>query len=130
MIEFNCSIEESDFVLLSKQSRNPREKQRLLIPANLRDGKKQAGIADMFRISLSTARRTLRRFKKHGPCGLNDRPRSGAPAELPHSEHKDFKAYILRLQQEMPGGMEHGLQPDAPPESVMDQLPFAPSEAG
>lgn len=104
MIHFNYSIEEFDFVLLSKQSGNPKEKQRFLILANLQDGKKQADIADMFKISLSTVKRTVRRFKEHGPCGLNDRPRSGAPVKLPYSEHEDFKAYILHLQQEMPGG--------------------------
>lgn len=104
MIPYKYSLENFDFVALSKQSPDPREKQRLLILANLQDGKRQADIADMLKISLPTVKRTLRRFKESGVDELRDRPRSGAPAKLPSSEHTAFKEHILQLQQELPGG--------------------------
>ncbi len=103
MIPCSYSPEHFDFAALSKQSRDPGEKQRLLVPANLQDGKKQAGIADMLKISLATVKRTLRRFKESGTDELNDRPRSGAPARLPSSEHTAFREHILQLQRELPG---------------------------
>ena len=104
MIPYKYPLEDFDFVTLSKQSRNPREKQRLLILANLQDGKKQADIADMLKVSVPTIKRTLRRFKEFGVDELNDRPRSGAPTKLPASEYVAVKKYILQLQRELPGG--------------------------
>lgn len=104
MIPYKYSLEDFDFVALSKQSRNPKEKQRLPVLANLQDGKKQADIADMLKISVSTVKRTPRRFKEFGVDKLSDCPRSGAPAELPLSEHTAFKEHILQLQRELPGG--------------------------
>lgn len=104
MMPDKYSLEDFDFVALSKQSRDPKEKQRLLILANLQDGKKQVDIADMLKISVPTVKRTLRRFKESGLDDLSDRPRSGAPIKLPPSEHTAFKEHILQLQRELPGG--------------------------
>ncbi|MCI5222847.1 MAG: transposase [Candidatus Electrothrix sp. AR4] len=104
MIPYKYSLGDFDFVALSKQSRDPRVKQRLFILANLQDGKRQADIADMLKISLPTVKRTLRRFKESGVDELSDRPRSGAPTKLLPSEHAAFKEHILQLQQEAPGG--------------------------
>lgn len=104
MIPYKYSLEDFDFVALSKQSRDPREKRRLLILANLQDGKRQADIADMLKISVPTVKRAPRRFKESGVDELSDRPRSGAPAKLPPSEHTAFKEHILQLRQEVPGG--------------------------
>ena len=104
MIPYKYSLEDFDFVALSKQSRDAKEKQRLLILANLQDGKKQADIADMLKISLPTVKRTLRRFKDSGVDDLRDRSRSGAPTKLPPSEYIAFKKHILKFQDELPGG--------------------------
>lgn len=45
MIPYKYSLEDFDFVVLSKQSRDPREKRLLLILADLQD-ERQADIAE------------------------------------------------------------------------------------
>ena len=58
MIPYKYSLNDFDFVALSKQSRDPKEKQRLLILANLQDGKRQADIADMLKTGYPLASRS------------------------------------------------------------------------
>ncbi|PID44171.1 MAG: hypothetical protein CSB47_11570 [Proteobacteria bacterium] len=55
-------LKDYDFVKLSRQSKDPKEKRRLLILANLQDGKTQSAVADSLKISVPTFKRTLRRF--------------------------------------------------------------------
>jgi DNA-binding NarL/FixJ family response regulator len=67
MIPCKYPPEDFDFVALSKQILDPKTKQRLLILADLLDGKKRGDIADMFKVSVSTVKRAPQRFKE---CGL------------------------------------------------------------
>ena len=62
-------LDDYDFVQLSRQSKDPKEKQRLPTLANLQDGKTQAAVADCLKISVPTVKRTLKRFRD---SGLND----------------------------------------------------------
>ncbi|XOF33581.1 MAG: helix-turn-helix domain-containing protein [Candidatus Electrothrix sp. YB6] len=104
MTPYKYPLEEFDFVALAKQSRDSKEKARLLILANLQDGKGQEVIADMFKIDVSTVKRTLRNFKISGIGDLCDRYRSGAPRKLAKSEHPAVKEYIIQMQENLPGG--------------------------
>lgn len=104
MTPYKYPLDDFDFVTLAKQSRDTKEKERLLVLANIQDGKRQEDIAHMFKISIATVKRTLQRFKKSGTDDLRDRPRSGAPLKLPASKHAAFKEYILKVQDELSGG--------------------------
>lgn len=98
------ALQDFDFVHLAKQSRDAKEKQRLLILANLQDGKTQAVIADTLKVSKDSVKRTLKRFKQSGVSDLKDRPRPGAPSKLEASQHEAVKAFILAQQQDRKGG--------------------------
>jgi len=97
-------LEDYDFVKLFRQSKDRKEKQRLLILANLQDGKTQRVVADSLKTSLSTVRRTLKRFKQSGLSDLKDHLHPGAPSKLTDAELSELKATILEQQQKRVGG--------------------------
>lgn len=98
------SLQDYRFVTLSKQSKDPKEKQRYLILANIKDGKEHPVIADTFKVSLSTVKRTLRRFRQSGVSDLKDRARSGAPSKLTEAQLLELKDIVLAQQQARAGG--------------------------
>ena len=98
------SLDDCDFTQLARQSRCVKEKQRLLILANLKEGKRRRDIVDVFKTSLSSVNRTLKRFQTSGPTDLKDRPRSGAPTKLSKAQRLAVKDRILALQQTRAGG--------------------------
>lgn len=97
-------LKDYDFVQLLKQSKDRKEKQRLLILANLQDGKAQLVVADSLKISVSTVRRTFKRFKESGLSDLKDHLHPGAPSKLTDVELSALKATILEQQQKRVGG--------------------------
>lgn len=97
-------LDDYDFALLARHSRCVKEKQRLLILANLKDGKRQSDIAETLKISLSSVGRTIGRFRESGLSDLKDRPRSGAPLKLSPEQRLAVKDRLLALQQARSGG--------------------------
>ena len=97
-------LEDYDFVKLSRQSKDPKEKQRLLVLANLQDGKMQSVVADSFKISVPTVKRTLRRFKDSGLSDLKDHPHPGVSAKLTDAQMLELKTMILEQQEQRVGG--------------------------
>ena len=104
MNSIHYSLDDYDFAQLARNSHCVREKQRLLILANLKEGRRRADIADMLKTSLSSIKRTLKRFRESGPDDLKDRPRCGAPTKLNQAQHSAVKARILQLQKAREGG--------------------------
>ncbi len=101
-------LKDYDFVKLSRQSKDPKEKQRLLILANLQDEKTQSAVADSLKISVPTVKRTLRRFKDSGLDDLKDHAHPGAPAKLTEAERLELKEAILEQQALRAGGRMTG----------------------
>jgi len=97
-------LDDYDFVKLSRQSKDPKEKQRLLTLANLQDGKTQAAVADSLKISVPTVKRTLKRFRDSGLNDLKDHPHPGVSAKLTDAEMQELKAAILEQQAQRVGG--------------------------
>ena len=98
------SLDDYDFAQLARRSRCVKEKQRYLILANLKDGKRRPDIADALKTSLSSVSRTLKRFQESGTSDLTDRPRSGAPSKLSDEQRLAVKDRILKAQQARAGG--------------------------
>ncbi len=101
-------LEDYDFVKLSRQSKDPKEKRRLLILAHLQEGKTQSTVADSLKISVSTVKRTLRRFKDSGLSDLKNHAHPGAPAKLTEAEMSELKEAILEQQALRAGGRMTG----------------------
>ena len=64
----------------------------------------QSVVADSFKISVPTVKRTLRRFKESGLSDLKDHPHPGAPAKLTGAQMLELKAMILEQQEQRAGG--------------------------
>ena len=97
-------LDDYDFVKLSRQSKDPKEKQRLLSLANLQDGKTQSAVADCLKISVPTVKRTLKRFRESGLNDLKDHAHPGVSAKLTDTEMLELKAAILEQQAQRAGG--------------------------
>ena len=97
-------LNDYDFAKLARDSRCIKEKQRLLILANVQDGRRRSDIAETLKISLSSVNRTMKRFRESGLNDLKDRPRSGAPLKLSLEQRLAVKDRILVLQQARSGG--------------------------
>lgn len=97
-------LDDYDFVQLSRQSKDPKEKQRLLTLANLQDGKTQAVVADSLKISVPTVKRTLKRFRDSGLNDLKDHDHPGAPAKLTEAQMLELKTVVLDTQAQRVGG--------------------------
>lgn len=104
MKDEDYQLDDYDFVKLSRQSKDPKEKQRLLILANLQDGKTQSTVADSLKISVPTVKRTLKRFRASGLSDLKDHSHPGVPAKLSATEMSELKATILEQQEQRLGG--------------------------
>lgn len=97
-------LNDYDFAQLARYSRCVKEKQRLLILANLKDGKRRSDIASTLKTSRSSIERTIGRFRQSGLDDLKDRARSGAPPKLDPAEHLAVKDRIQTLQAARSGG--------------------------
>lgn len=101
-------LDDYDFVKLLRQSKDPKEKQRLLTLANLQDGKTQSSVADSLKISVPTVKRTLKRFRESGVNDLKDHAHPGVPAKLTDAQMLELKAAILEQQAKRVGGRMTG----------------------
>lgn len=65
------------------QARHLDERNRFRAVLLSAKGKRVQEICDLLDMGLSTVRGALRRFRRGGPAGLRERPRSGRPAKVP-----------------------------------------------
>lgn len=102
-------IDQYDFDALSRKKGNHREKVRYLAFAHIREGKSFTEAAKMVRVELRTLMNWVRKFRKEGIEGLQDKlGRGGAKPYIPRSKQEEFKQSVLELQKSRPGGRVRG----------------------
>jgi transposase len=76
--------------------------------AHLQAGRDYHEIATALRVPKITVQGWVQRFKADGLDGLRESPRSGAKRKLAAAQEAGFKAAVLRLQGQRPGGRVTG----------------------
>jgi transposase len=71
---------------------------------HLQAGREYHEIALFLGVEKETVKGWVKRFKKDGLSGLKESPRCGAKKKLLTSQHAEFKASVLCLQEEREGG--------------------------
>ena len=93
-----------DFFALSKTEPNPRSRTRLLVLAQLAQGRTPAEVAVSFDLHPITVRSLLTRFHQDGLSVIHDREGRGRHTKLPESQHESAKQAILKAQADLGGG--------------------------
>ena len=102
------SLTDYDFVALSKLAPDRNNYQRLMILADLKEGKTQAETARLLYISSQKVSAWLKRFSQEGIEGLKDKTRSGRPRLLDRSAHGALKQKIEASQSALLGARLRG----------------------
>lgn len=76
--------------------------------AHLQEGRDYQEIALSLRVHKVTVQGWVQRFKAEGLDGLRESPRSGAKRKLAAGQEVQFKAAVLRLQEQRSGGRATG----------------------
>jgi transposase len=72
--------------------------------AHLQEGRDYHEIATALRVPKVTVQGWVQRFKAEGLDGLRESPRSGAKRKLAAAREAEFKAAVMGLQDQRPGG--------------------------
>ena len=102
------ALEDHNFAKLSKTEPKPKVRLRLIMMEHLKQGRTVKETAQSLLVSDITVRRWYTRYQSEGLCGLHDKPKSGCPFKLAVSEHENFKACLITLQEERKGGRVTG----------------------
>jgi transposase len=97
-------LQAHDFHALAKTESHPRTRVRFLGMAHLQEGRDYQEIATALRVPKITVQGWVQRFKAEGLDGLRESPRSGAKRKLAAGREAEFKAAVMGLQEQRPGG--------------------------
>ena len=90
--------------MLAKNESHARTRVRLLGMAHPKEGLGIGDIAKALRVHETTVDGWIRRFNTQGLGGLMESPRSGAKRKLGAEQESLFKAAVVELQAQRPGG--------------------------
>jgi transposase len=102
------TLNDYDFVALSRSAPDKNNYQRLMILAYLKEGKTHCETAKLLYISSQKVSAWLKRFRQDGLEGLKDKPRSGRPRLLDSGAHETLKEKIEQSQAALSGGRLRG----------------------
>lgn len=77
-----------------KQEKDPKVKTKLLVVIHKKEKKKYKEISKSLKISESTIKRTISKFRKHGKEGLYRKPGSGNPGPLENKQKQQLIQYV------------------------------------
>ncbi|AZZ99776.1 IS630 family transposase [Pseudoalteromonas sp. R3] len=97
-------MQPSEFIKLSKQTKDPRKKVRILALAHFFEGKSRYQIAEYLKVSRTSVNKWVKDYLDYGLEGLEDLPRSGRPCKLGGAQLKQLKAYVLDSIDRTEGG--------------------------
>nr|WP_194868968.1 IS630 family transposase [Pseudoalteromonas sp. PPB1] len=97
-------MQPSEFIKLSKQTKDPRKKVRMLALAHFFEGKSRYQIAEYLKVSRTSVNKWVKDYLERGLEGLEELPRSGRPCKLDESQQEQLKAYILDAIKRSEGG--------------------------
>ncbi|WP_141240181.1 helix-turn-helix domain-containing protein, partial [Pseudoalteromonas sp. HM-SA03] len=89
---------------LSKQTKDPRKKVRMLALAHFFEGKSRYQIAEYLKVSRTSVNKWVKDYLDYGLEGLEELPRSGRPCKLDDAQLKQLKAYVLDSIDRTEGG--------------------------
>ena len=88
-------LQPSEFIKLSKQTKDPRKKVRMLALAHFFEGKSRYQIAEYLKVSRTSVNKWVKDYLDHGLEGLEELPRSGRPCKLDDTQLKLLKVHVL-----------------------------------
>ena len=97
-------LKPSEFIKLSKQTKEPRKKARMLALAHFFEGKSRYQIAEYLKVSRTSVNKWVKDYLDYGLKGLEELPRSGRPCKLDDAQLKQLRAYILDSINRTEGG--------------------------